>query len=83
MSVFIAMPKKGNVKECSKYHTFILISHAMLKILQARLQQYKLENFKIYKLCLKEAEEPQIKLSTFVGSGERKRVPEKHLFLLH
>ena len=55
----------------------------MLKILQARLQQYMLENFKIYKLCLKEAEEPQIKLSTFVGSGERKRVPGKHLLLLH
>ena len=42
-SVFIPMPKKGNAKECSNYHTFALISHAsklMLKILQARLQQY-------------------------------------------
>ena len=42
-SVFIPIPKKGNAKECSKYHTFALISHAskvMLKILQARLQQY-------------------------------------------
>ena len=40
---FIAIPKKGNAKECSKYHTVTLISHAskvMLKILQARLQQY-------------------------------------------
>ena len=37
------MPKKGNAKECSSYHTIALISHAskvMLKILQARLQQY-------------------------------------------
>ena len=37
------MPKKGNAKECSNYHTIALISHAskvMLKILQARLQQY-------------------------------------------
>ena len=37
------MPKKGNVKECSNYHTIALIPHAskvMLKILQARLQQY-------------------------------------------
>ena len=37
------MPKKGNAKECSNYHTFVLISHAgkvVLKILQARLQQY-------------------------------------------
>ena len=42
-SVFIAIPKKGNAKECANYHTIALISHAskgMLKILQARLQQY-------------------------------------------
>ena len=42
-SVFISIPKKGNVKECSDYHTIVLISYAskvMLKILQARLQQY-------------------------------------------
>ena len=42
-SVFIPIPKTGNAKECSNYHTIALISHAgqvMLKILQARLQQY-------------------------------------------
>ena len=42
-SVFISIPKKGNAKECSNYHTTALISHTgkvMLKILQARLQQY-------------------------------------------
>ena len=42
-SVFIPIPKKGNAKECSNYHTIALISHAskvMLKILQARLQHY-------------------------------------------
>ena len=42
-SVFILIPKKGNANECSNYHTIALISHAskvMLKILQARLQQY-------------------------------------------
>ena len=42
-SVFIPIPKKGNAKECSTGHTIALISHAskgMLKILQARLQQY-------------------------------------------
>ena len=41
-SVFIPIPKKGNAKECSNYHSTTLISHAskiMLKILQARLQQ--------------------------------------------
>jgi len=43
MSVFIPIPKKGNAKECSNYHTIALISNAskeMLKILLARLQQY-------------------------------------------
>ena len=43
MSVFIPIPKKGKAKECSNYCTITLISHAskvMLKILQARLQQY-------------------------------------------
>ena len=42
-SIFIPIPKKGNPKECSNYHTITLISHAskvMLKIFQARLQQY-------------------------------------------
>ena len=42
-SVFIPIAKKSNTKECSNYHTLVLISHAskvMLKILQARLQQY-------------------------------------------
>ena len=42
-SVFIPIPKKGNAKECSNYHTIDLISHAgkvILKILQARLQKY-------------------------------------------
>ena len=42
-SIFILIPKKGNAKECSNYHTIALISHAskgMLKILQARLKQY-------------------------------------------
>ena len=47
-SVFIPIPKKGNAKECSNYHTISFISHAskvMLKILQARLQQYMNHEF--------------------------------------
>ena len=42
-SVFISVPKKGNAKECTNYHTIALISHAskvMLKIFKAKLQQY-------------------------------------------
>ena len=48
MSVFIPIPKKGNVKECLNYHKIALISHTskvMLKILQARLQQYVKREF--------------------------------------
>ena len=68
---FHSNPKKGNAKECSKYHTILLILHAntvMLKILQARLQQWWTENFQMYMLCLEKAEEPEIKLPTSFGS---------------
>ena len=47
-SAFIPIPKKGNAKECSNYHTIALISHAsqvMFKILQVRLQQYVDQKF--------------------------------------
>ena len=71
MSVFIPIPKKGNAKECSSYHRIALISHSskvMLKILQARLQQYLNHvNFQMFKLDLEKAEELEIKLPT---SGE-------------
>ena len=80
-SVFIPIPKKCNIKECSNYHTIALISHAskvMLKILQVRLQQYV--NLQMFKLDLEKAEEPEIKLPTSVGSS-KKKVPEKHLLL--
>ena len=43
MVSFVPIPKKGNAKECSNYHEIVLISHAnkvMLKILQAKVQQY-------------------------------------------
>ena len=67
-SVFIPIPKKGNAKECSNYHTIALISHTkvMLKILQARLQQYV--SFQMFKLDLEKAQEPEIKLPTSIGS---------------
>ena len=60
-SVFIPIPKKGDAKECSNYRTIAFISHAskvMLKILQARLQQYMFVNFQMFKLDLEKAEEP-------------------------
>ena len=61
-SVFISIPKKGKAKECSNYHTTALISHAskaMLKILQARLQQYENRELPIFKLDLEKAEESE------------------------
>ena len=76
-SVFIPIPKKGNAKECSNYHTLALISHArkiMLKILQARLQQYMnqelrdAENFQMFKLRFRKGRGTEIKLPTSVGS---------------
>ena len=73
-SVFIPFPKKGNAKECSNYCTIALISHAskvMLKILQARLQQYVNHELLDVKLYLEKAEEPEIKLPTSVGSSKK------------
>ena len=80
-SIFIPIPKKDNAKECSNYCTIALISHTskvMLKILQARLQQYmnqmywKLQqSFQMFKLVLEKAEEPEIKLPTSAGSWKK------------
>ena len=63
-SVFIPIPKKGNAKECSNYHTIALTSHAckvMLKILQARLQQYV------------NCELPDVQAGFRKGKGEREK----------
>ena len=71
MSVFIPIPKKGNAKECSNYCTMALISHAsnvMLKILQARLQQYVNQELPDVQVGFRKIEEPEIKLPTSIGS---------------
>ena len=70
MSVFIPIPKKGNAKECSHYRTIALISHAskvMLKILQARFQQYMNCELPDAQAGFKKVE-LEIKLPTSVGS---------------
>ena len=85
-SVFIPIPNKGNHKECSNYHTIALISHAskiMLKILQARLQEYMNRELPMFKLVLEKAEEPEIKLSTSTESLKKQVSSRKHLFLLY
>ena len=76
--VFIPIPKKGNAKECSNYHTIAIISDAskvMIKILQARLQQTV--NFQMFKLVLEKAEEPEIKLPTSAGSWKKQESSRK------
>ena len=62
-SVFIPIPKKGNAKECSNERTIALISHAskvMLKILQARLQQYVNHELPDVQAGFRKGEEPEI-----------------------
>ena len=79
-SVFIPIPKKGNARECSNYCTIALISHSskeMLKILQARLQQYMNRELQMFKLDLDKAEEPEIKLPTSDGSWKKQESSRK------
>ena len=71
---FHSNPKEGNAKECSDYHTIALISHAskvMLKILQARLQQYMNCEVPDVQAVLENAGEPEIKLSTSAESSKK------------
>ena len=86
-SVFIPIPKKGSAKECSNYHTIAPISHAskvMLKIVQARLQQYMNHELSDVQLVLEKADEPEIKLPTSTGIIEKARKFQKnHLLLLY
>ena len=79
-TVFIPIPKKGNAKECSNYHTIAVISHTskvMLKILQARLQQYMTANFHMFKLVLGKSEEPEINLPISAGSSKKQESSRK------
>ena len=82
-SVFIPIPEKGNAKECSNSHTVALISHAskvMLKILQARLQQYMKHEFPDAQVYLEKAEEPVIKLPASVGSLKKQESSRKNVW---
>ena len=73
-------PEKGNAKECSNYCTVALISHAskvMLKILQARLQQYVNHELPNVQAELEKAEEAEIKLPTSAGSSNKQESSRK------
>ena len=83
---FHSVPKKDNAKECSNYCTIALISHVskvMLKILQARFQQYVNCELPDVQAGLEKAEEPEINCQHPVDHQKSKRVPEKHVFLLY
>ena len=80
MSVFIPIPKKGSAKECSHYHTSALISQAskvMLKILQARLQQYMNRELPDIQAGFRKSEEPEVKLPTSSGSSKKQESSRK------
>ena len=79
-SVFIQIPKKGNAKECSNYHTIALISHAskvMLKILQARLQQYMNCELSDVKAGFRKGRGTRDQIANIRWIMEKARVPEK------
>ena len=79
-SVFIPNPKKGNAKECSNYCTIVLnslVSKVMLKILQARLQQYVNHELPGVQAGFRKAEEPEIKFPISIGSSKKQESSRK------
>ena len=75
--------KKGKAKECSNYHTIALISHAskiMVKILQARLQQYVNHELPDFQAGFGKAEEPEIKLPTSAGLWKKQEFQKNIYF---
>ena len=86
-SAFIPMPKKGNAKECSNYHTIALISHAskvMLNVLQARFQKHMNRELPDVQAGLRKGRRMKDQIANIQWIIKKlKRIPEKHLFLLH
>ena len=85
-SVFIPIPKKGNAKECSNYHTIGLISHiskVMLKILQARLQQYVNCEISDVQGGFRKGRGMRDQIANICWIIKKARVPEKYLLLLY
>ena len=79
-SVFIAIPKKGNAKECSNYRTIALISHTskvMLKILPARLQRCMNRELPDVQAGFRKGRGTEIKLPTSAGSSKKQESSTK------
>ena len=83
----ILIPKNGNAKGCSKYHTTALISHAskvMLKILQAWLQQYMNRELPDVQAGFRKGRGTRDQIANIYSIIEKAReVQKKHLFLLY
>ena len=85
-SIFIPIPKKNNAKECSNYCTIALISHTskvMLKILQARLQQYLNCELPDVQGGFRKGRGIRDQIGNICWIIEKARVPEKHLLPLY
>ena len=86
-SVFIPIPKKGNPKECSNYHTIALMSYAskvMLKILQARLQQYVNRELLDVQAGVRKGRGTRDQIASIYWLIKKAReLQKKHLFLLY
>ena len=83
---FHSNPKESNAKECSNYRTIAFISHAskvMLKILQARLQQYANPELPDVQAGFRKGRGARDQIANICGIIEKARVPEKHAFLLY
>ena len=85
-SVLIPIPKKGNAKECSNYCAIAVVSHAskvMLKILQARLQQYMNHELSDVQVGFRKGRGTRDQIANICWIIQKsKRVPEQHLLLL-
>ena len=85
-SVFIPIPKKGNAKKCSNYRTIALISHTgkvMLKILQARLQQYLNRELPVVQAGFRKGRGPRNQIANICWIIKKITISEKHVFLLY
>ena len=82
----VLIPKKGNAKECSNYCTIALISHTskvMLKIFQAKLQQYVNQEIPDVQAGFRKGRGTRDQIANIYWIIKKARVPEKHLLLLY
>ena len=82
-SVFIPILKKDNAKECSNYHTIMLISNSskvMLKILQARFQQYVYQELPDVKVGFRKGRETRDQIANICGIIEKVREFQKNIY---